>query len=193
MIGLTIDNFERIKFYTSIEGLNKLKEGYIKNNYGVVILILLQIIQSIIFILPSEAVEILSGMLYGPYLGMLLCIIGNVIGQIIIYYLVKIFKIKLKKTYKIDNLYVVFVVYLLPFTPKDLFSFIIPMTNINKYKYLIVSNLARIPSILASTLFIDLTMKNNMMGFVLYGIFSLISIMILSMVKENKRVIYEKK
>ena len=189
MIGFMIDNFNYLKYLTTKEGILELKERLSGNYFGIITLIIIQILQAIIFIFPSEVVEILSGMMYGPIIGFLICTVGNVIAQILIYYFVRIFKYQINDKFHINDLKVVFLVYLLPLMPKDLFNYLIPLTSINKYKYLLLSNVARIPSILTSVLLIDLTIKNSYLGISIYIITFIIGIMILSILKGfNKKI-----
>ena len=44
----------------------------------------------------------------------------------------------------------VFLLFFIPGTPKDLLTYLVPLTRINPTRYLLIATLARIPSILSS-------------------------------------------
>ena len=46
---------------------------------------------------------------------------------------------------------VIFILYLIPGTPKDVLSYIVPLTDIKPLNFFILLTLARIPSIISST------------------------------------------
>ena len=54
-----------------------------------------QILKVIVAIIPGEPIELLAGAMFGPFWGTLSCMIGNVIGSAIVFYLIKRFGIKL--------------------------------------------------------------------------------------------------
>jgi uncharacterized membrane protein YdjX (TVP38/TMEM64 family) len=56
---------------------------------GVFLVILLQVIQIVIAVIPGQPMEIISGMLYGTFGGMLICLIGIFIGTFIIFMIVR--------------------------------------------------------------------------------------------------------
>ena len=56
---------------------------------GALMLIFAVVLQIVIAFLPGEPLEIMAGVLYGSWLGLLLCLIGALLGSIIIYILVK--------------------------------------------------------------------------------------------------------
>lgn len=121
--------------------------------------------QTVIKIIPAEPLEIGSGYLYGTWGGMLLCILGTMLGSFVIIALSKVFGRKLVNAFipieKIDSLkflqnekkvyWTLFFIYLIPGTPKDILTYAASITNINMKKFLLVTGIARIPSILTST------------------------------------------
>ncbi len=128
--------------------------------------VLFCIFQVVIAIVPGEPVEILGGILFGPFWGFLLCFIGMTLGSILVFYLVKsigkplLDAIISKERYaKLKFLHnekkleiIVFILFLIPGTPKDALTFFAPVTKIKPSRYFVYSNLARIPSIISSTL-----------------------------------------
>ena len=53
--------------------------------YGILIFIGIQILQIIIAFIPGEPIEIIGGMLFGGVGGFFLCMIGIVIGTILVF------------------------------------------------------------------------------------------------------------
>ena len=156
---------------------------------GWLLVLIIQILQVFIAFIPGEIVEILSGILYGTFGGLLICLSGIVIASILIYYTVKLFaskyivKYKEKlKTYSFLNspekihLYF-FLLFLIPGIPKDIFIYLVPFLPIKLSTFLIVSTFARIPSILSSTIVGNSLMKGNyIISIIVFSVFALIGI-----------------
>lgn len=133
--------------------------------YDKLVFVAIRAFQTVIKIIPAEPLEIGSGYLYGTWGGMLLCILGTMLGSLIIIALSKVFGRKLVNVFitveKIDSLkflqnekkvyWTLFFIYLIPGTPKDILTYAVSITNINTKKFLLVTGIARIPSILTST------------------------------------------
>lgn len=132
--------------------------------FGSIILILIQSLQVIVAFVPGEFVEIISGAMFGPILGLLICLIGLNIGTLAIYGLVKLFgrpfvnENTKNKKFKLEflndpnrSLIIIFFIFLLPGIPKDILIYPMPLTNVKMTRFMIVSSIARIPSILSST------------------------------------------
>ena len=121
--------------------------------------------QTVIKIIPAEPLEIGSGYLYGTLGGAALCISGSMIGSLIIIALSRVFGRRLVNVFvpvdKIDSLKflqnkkrvygTLFFIYLIPGTPKDILTYAASIINLDMKKFLVVTGLARIPSILVST------------------------------------------
>lgn len=134
---------------------------------GVIIYLLLMVLQIVVAILPGGVVQILGGVLFGGIIGTLLCISGVILGTCSVYYLVKAFgkplidsffdeKIVSKYSFLQDSKkleLVVFILFLIPGIPKDLLTYIAPLTKIKFSTFLVLSTLARIPAVILSTVF----------------------------------------
>lgn len=124
-----------------------------------------QVLQVVVAFIPGEPVEVLSGFLFGGIGGLLLCLIGTFIGTVIIFCLVKLFGkplvdlfVSQEKFEKLSFLHntsrleaIVLVLFLIPGTPKDLLTYIVPLTDINPVRFFTIATLARIPAIITST------------------------------------------
>lgn len=139
---------------------NKLKNLGFK---GIIAIIAFFALQLAIPFLPGEPLEIISGAIYGPILGMLYAQIGVFIGSYIVISLIRALNIKVKKInrYKwlrniLDNPkrlnLTIFFITLIPGFPKDILPFLVSQTMIKKRSYLLINFIARVPSILSSTL-----------------------------------------
>lgn len=132
---------------------------------GIFVLLIVQILQVVIAIIPGEAVEILAGLLYGTLLGFVICEIGMLIGTIMIYYFVK--KVSKNHIEKVNNQEkfskfkilnnaqsletLTFIMFFIPGTPKDLLTYFMPFTKIEPRKFFVIVAVARMPSIISST------------------------------------------
>lgn len=138
-------------------------------SYGVLGKLLLSgimMLQVVFVFLPGEIVEISAGFIYGPWEGLFLCLLGAALGSIVIYigvqkiglpFIQHFFKEQdiqklyfLKETPHLERL--VFILFFIPGTPKDILTYFIPMTSMKLTTFLWLSSIARIPSVITSTL-----------------------------------------
>lgn len=132
---------------------------------GFLILLGFQFLQIVVAFIPGEVVQIAAGMLYGPWVGALVILLGCVVSSAFIFGLVHklgapfvqnmvpdkyLSKFRdFEKTGKLNI--VVFILFLIPGLPKDTFTYLVPLTDMNMRTFLVLSNLGRIPGILVST------------------------------------------
>ena len=136
---------------------------------GVLMLFGLQIVQILLVILPGEPFEVLAGMCYGAWGGYLFITISVLITNLIIFFTVR----KLGKKYlynffkkeKVEKVMnsklftnprnielVLFILFFLPASPKDLFVYIGGLLPVKPARFIIIATLARFPSIITSTM-----------------------------------------
>lgn len=132
---------------------------------GVLMLLGLQFLQIVVAFIPGEVVQVAAGMMYGPWLGALVIIVGCVGSSAFIYWLVHKLgapfvqaMVPEKFLRRINDFetsgklnVVVFVLFLIPGLPKDTFTYIVPLTRMKMSTFLILSNVARIPGVVLST------------------------------------------
>ena len=168
MVFLSIICIPLVKMLSSEEGRLEL-QGIIKADmtWGIVIYLVLQILQVIVALVPGGVIQILGGVLFGGFWGTILCICGILLGAIIVYVLVKKFGKPLIEAFFDDKVVtrfsflqdskklelVIFILFLIPGIPKDLLTYIAPLTKIKMSSFLTLSTLARIPAIIMSTVF----------------------------------------
>lgn len=133
--------------------------------WGRIIFILLRTVQTVIKIIPAEPLEIGAGYVFGTWGGLLYCSIGSLAGSFIILILTRKFGIKITELFvskkKIESLAFLqnkkhlnislFIIYLIPSTPKDLITYFIGLTDENIPLFLLITAVGRIPSIITST------------------------------------------
>ncbi len=211
IISLLI-TFITIKMWPLVESLkdeNKMNQvlTYINSlGYtGIIFCILLQVIQIVIAFIPGEPFEIIIGLIYGGIGGLFVCLAGVVLGTIIVYYIVKymrhsILKVLIPedkfKKYKFLNDkkkldFIIFILFFIPGTPKDVLTYFVPFTPMNPIKFFIISSLARIPSIISSTIAGN-AIKNGNWPFLITIFFVMGSISIICILKYDKIISFFK-
>ena len=133
---------------------------------GVGIMLLIQIAQIVIAFIPGEFVQVMAGVMYGTWGGLALCLVGCVFASAIIFTLIRRlgrdFVVKffgeeqlakydfLQDSSKLETL--VFILFLIPGLPKDVLTYIVPLSPISLKNFLVLSTIGRIPGMVASTL-----------------------------------------
>ena len=143
------------------------------------------VFQLIIALIPGEPLEMGAGYAFGALEGTLLCIIGCVIGSALVFLFVRRFGVKLVEVFfpreKIRSLrflqdsrrlnLLTFIVFFIPGTPKDLLSYFIGLTDMKLGTWLLITAVARIPSIVTSTVTGDaLGLKDYQFALIAFGV-----------------------
>ena len=124
------------------------------------------IFQIVIAFVPGEPLEIGAGYAFGAVEGTLLCLAAAALGSALVVLLVRRFGVKLVEVFfpreKILSLrflqdskrlnLLVFMVFLIPGTPKDLLCYFVGLTDIRIRDWMLISFFARIPSVITSTI-----------------------------------------
>ena len=141
--------------------------------------------QVVLALIPGEPLEIGAGYAFGAVEGTLLTAIGTVLGSVTVFFLVKRFGVKLCEVFfrrdKIMSLKILknknrrdilsFLIFFLPGTPKDLVTYFLGLTDIKLSQVLFLSGIARLPSIITSTLGGDaLGVKKYTTALLVFGI-----------------------
>lgn len=195
---LSVDEAYKINFEQSVRD---------KGVFGILLVIALQIAQIFIALIPGQPVEIIIGMLYGTNVGVLICIVGILLGTVIVYYTVKKIGKNIMKLFfnkgdiaegesnirgiKDDKTMLIFltIIFLIPAIPKDIFIYFGPFINIKPWKFFLITTLCRIPG-LYLTVYAGRRLTEGsygMIGIVL-GILALMAI-VLYFVKSKKKKI----
>ncbi len=182
IIGAIAYFFPVVKNLSSLEGQIKFKQKVMDSGIiGFLMLFGLQIAQIFLFIIPGEPIEILAGMCYGSIWGTVFIIVSSCIVSLTIFILVRKFGRKFvysfsdkDKIQKIENSklfqnpkkieWIMFILFLIPGTPKDLLVYIAGLLPIKPVKFILISTFARFPSVITSTLAGDNILKRRLVN-----------------------------
>ncbi len=156
----------------------------------------IQVLQVVVSLIPGEVVEVGMGYAFGWLGGSLLCLGGVALASSLIFLLVKRLGVRLVEVFvpreKIDSLRfinsekrlkrTVFLLFFIPGTPKDLFTYFVGLTRLKLHEFLIISLIARIPTVVSSTVGGDLLSEQSYLGaillFAITGAVSLLGILL---------------
>ena len=124
------------------------------------------VLQLVIAIIPGEPLELGAGYAFGFWRGTLLCEIGILLGGLLVFLFVRRFGVKAVEVFfpreKIESLRFlhnekrlalwVFILFFIPGTPKDIMTYIVPLTPMKLSTFLLLSTVARLPSVVTSTI-----------------------------------------
>ncbi len=130
------------------------------------LILLAQIIQTVLAIIPAGPIVMISGMLYNPAVSVLLCVIGQTAGAVVVFLLVKALGVRfialmidpdtIKNSKFLRNetrtSVLMFGYYLIPALPKDIIAFIAPFTKIKLRTFIVINLIARIPMTIVTVL-----------------------------------------
>lgn len=205
-VAVTIYLIPVVKELGTEEGQVAFKEKISNSGFlGVLMLFGLQFAQIFLFIIPGEPIEILAGVCYGSLWGTVFIMISAAIITGFIYLLVhklgrkfiydfvskeKIEKIENSKVFQNPRTirFIIFILFFIPGTPKDLLTYIAALLPIKPVEFVIISTIARFPSVISSTWAGASLLKGNWkFSLVIYGItFLIVAIMVFIMRKFDK-------
>jgi uncharacterized membrane protein YdjX (TVP38/TMEM64 family) len=168
---------------------------------GALALVLISAAQVVVALVPGEVVEIAAGYVFGSWIGSLLCLVGIVLGSSTTILLVRRFGARFVYAFypkeKIDALPIIndpakrnlltFILFVIPGTPKDLFTYAIGLTDMSIPLYIALTTVARFPSVILSTvsgnavgdenytkaiLFVVITAAVSGIGLLIYNVLS---------------------
>lgn len=133
--------------------------------WGPVIYVGMVVFQVVLALIPGEPVEIVGGYAFSFWAGTLLCVMGTVLGSLLVFFMVRVFGVKLVKLFfpleKINSLQflandrrrdtLAFLIFFIPGTPKDLVTYFVGLTPMKWHTFLFISMVARLPSVVTST------------------------------------------
>jgi uncharacterized membrane protein YdjX (TVP38/TMEM64 family) len=152
--------------------------------FGILICLALQFIQIVVAFIPGEVVQVAIGYVYGTVGGGFITLFGALISSIFVFYLVrklgapfvqamtgdKDSKINrfLQNSKSLNSL--VFILYLIPGLPKDLLTYLVPLTTMKPSYFFVLSTIARTPAIFASTFVAASFKSGNYVGMAIVAI-----------------------
>ncbi len=206
MIGVTVYLIPLISELNTAEGQEAFKDKISSSGFlGVLMLFGLQFAQIFLFIIPGEPIEILAGICYGQIWGTVFIMISSMIITAFIYLLVhklgrkfiydfvskeKIEKIDKSKIFQNPKTirFIIFILFFIPGTPKDLLTYIAALLPIRPLEFIVISSLARFPSVVSSTWAGASLLEGNWkFSLMIYGAtFAIVAIAVLIMRKFDK-------
>ena len=128
----------------------------------------IQLLQIFVAFIPGEPIEVALGYVWGPWLGTFTCMLGILIGTSVVYFMVRRHGMKFLKRMGVEDLekysflknkhrieITLFILYFIPGTPKDTINYIAPLAPIEPVKYFLTATVARVPTIVSSTILGD--------------------------------------
>lgn len=184
--------FYRNTFF-NVKSLSHLPSTLADNKFEAFgVLILMQILQIIVCVIPGQPIQMASSYTFGFWGGLLITIIGAVLGTIITYCIAaflgksamrlifgreKINKYS-KKLNNRKSYLLIFIIYLIPGIPKDSVSYIAGISEIKLRPFVYMSTLGRIPGVAGSLLIGYFSKTHNYQGMVVVVLIALITFVI---------------
>lgn len=132
-----------------------------KGLWGIVVFLSLQVVQVVVAVLPGEPVELMAGALFGPVGGLAICLLGILLGSGFIYAAMKLLGAQAAPAQALQKYrflqtpercrQALYLLFFLPGTPKDMLTYAGPFLPVPAREFFFISTLARIPSVLTST------------------------------------------
>lgn len=174
---------------------------------GVFILLGMQLLQIIVAFIPGEVVQVAAGMIYGAVGGSLIILLGCVISSAIIYQLVHrlgapfvqamVSEKHMRRFQGFENSgklnVTVFILFLIPAFPKDVLTYIVPLSHMKMSTFLVLSTAGRIPGVVVSTYAASGLISGDFVSSVI--IFAVLAVLLIAAVllrKKIAKVIHEK-
>lgn len=170
---------ELIDRFKSLDEIKKLLNQY--KTASVFAYIGLQILQIIISVLPGQALQFAAGYAYHFWLGFLYSIIGVALGTVITFYLARLLgkdalqvifgEEKFSKFVHTLNskrsFIVLFVIFLIPGIPKDLFTYAAGVSEIRIIPFLLLSLIGRAPAMIGSIMMGNMLYNGSYVGLII--------------------------
>lgn len=148
------------------------------------------VLQILLAFIPGEPLEIAAGYAFGPIEGTLLCLLASGLGSALVIWLGRRYGVRLVEIFfsreKIESMRflqmsarrkaIFFIIFAIPGTPKDFLCYYAGLTDIKLSHLIIICSIARIPSIITSTLGGDaLGTQNYILAAIVFGATLLVS------------------
>jgi len=190
---------ELIDRFRSLEEINKLLKQY--KTASIFIYIGLQVFQIIVSVLPGQALQFAAGYAYHFWLGFLFSVIGVALGTVITFYLARLLGkdalhvifgeerfSKFVHTLNSKRSFIVlFVIFLIPGIPKDLFTYAAGVSEIRIIPFLLLSLIGRTPAMIGSILMGSMFYNGSYIGLIIMGA-AAVTLFVLGLINRNKMV-----
>lgn len=151
--------------------------AYVKSHRAVGWLTMIGIMamQVVVAVIPGEPFELGAGFVFGWFQGSVLCLAGTALASSLVYLAVRKWGVQVVELFfprekitrysfmqnekKLDLL--VFMLFLIPGTPKDMLTYLVGLTPMRLGKFLWITLLARVPSVVSSAVTGALAQRGN--------------------------------
>ena len=174
---------------------------------GYIIYVIMTALQVFAAIIPGEPFEIAAGYAFGWLGGTLLAMLGIALGQTLVFLIIKKFgrhalelfipysKVQsVKYFHDTGNMFrMMFLLFFIPGTPKDILTYCAALSNIDYLSFIVITMIARLPSILSSTLSGDaISGGNYILAGVVIGISAVLAIVGMIIYSKKKKSLNKK-
>lgn len=151
----------------------------------------IEILQIVAAFIPGAPVEVMSGVLFGSVWGVIWCFVGVFTGTVIVFYLVRrfgrplVFRLfpeeKLEAVKLLNDekrlALTVFILFVIPGTPKDFLTYIAGLTKIKPMKFFFIATIARTPS-MACSVFMGANLGKGrfLISFIMFAVIIVMSV-----------------
>ena len=175
-----------------------------KGLWGQIAFVAMFFFQILVAIIPGEPLEICAGYAFGAIEGTILSMVGIALGSAAVFLLVRTLGVKLVEVFfsveKIRTMRflresrkrntLTFILMFIPGTPKDLLSYFVGLTDMKLSEWLIITTIARIPSVVTSTVGGSALAEQNYLiaaiVFAVTGIISIIGILVYNRISRHR-------
>lgn len=167
---------------------------------GQITISVLAMLQVMVMVLPAEPVQVLGGLTFGFNVGFVLCLLGVIAGNSLIFVLYKLLGDRLRNYFdknlninfesvgKSAKLFVaIFVLYFLPAIPYGMIAFLAATAGMKYPRFLIVTTLGAIPSICIGVGLGHFALGSSI-AMTLLVLIALIIILVVVMMKRDKLI-----
>lgn len=134
--------------------------------WGRLVFVAMVVLQVIVALIPGEPLELAAGYAFGAVEGTLLSLLGILLGSFLVFSAVRIWGVKLLRVFFADReikrlsflrdprkaMVMTLILMTIPGTPKDLLSYFAGLTPLTMPQWLSIVAIARIPSLVTSTI-----------------------------------------
>lgn len=178
-IVIYVNHYTIIEDFGSLEKINNLISTY--RVEGIFIYLAMQVLQIVISVLPGQVLQFAAGYAFHFPLGMLLTLIGAAMGTLIAFYIARLlgkeamclifgeekFEKYVTRLNSKRAFILIFVIYLIPGIPKDLFAYAIGVSEMKFKPFLIVSLVGRMPAMAMSVMLGAMTVTGHYTGVII--------------------------
>ncbi|MBR3306490.1 MAG: TVP38/TMEM64 family protein [Lachnospiraceae bacterium] len=126
----------------------------------------IMVLQVIVAIIPAGPFQVAGGYAFGALNGALLSILGNTLGSLLVFIMVRAFGRRFAELFippdKLDKLRFIesspkwkrlfMIIFIIPGSPKDILTYFAGLTGIKTAEWILIASLGRIPAIAVSAL-----------------------------------------